>query len=119
MFSSRKTSVGSGNLPGGETGKVDMEVQTDGRAPFIQISTPTEKLADILLTSGMVTVMVIPPPDSVKVLLLPPTTLDKVMSKYCPTVNPFTGVSPFSASYTSALSPLPTLSEESWKQPLV
>ncbi len=44
--------VGSGNLPGGETGKVDMEVQTDGRAPFIQISTPTEKLADILLTDS-------------------------------------------------------------------
>ena len=40
----------SSEKPGENVGKIDKDVQTDGKAPDTQISTPADRLADILLT---------------------------------------------------------------------
>ena len=40
----------SSEKPGENVGKIDKDVQTDGKAPDTQISTPSDRLADMLLT---------------------------------------------------------------------
>lgn len=45
------SATGAGDPPNGEQGKIDKAVETDGKSPGTQFSTPAAELADMILTS--------------------------------------------------------------------